>query len=328
MKNLLITGATGFVGSHLAEEAIQRGYQVHATVRRDSGYDHLDHLPISYHKLSLFDENALSELIENHNIRWVIHNAGLTKAIKSQDYYSVNAHSTHILTRAIERAKVENEKFIFMSSLAAQGPANLPGQWLKTDLTEQPVTDYGYSKLKAEQYVKQIEGLNYIILRPTGVFGPMEKDFLQVVKMINRGLDLYIGKFDQSLSFIYVKDLARLVITSLESGVSQKTYNVSDGYMYTRFDFSEEVARILKKKAFRIFLPLWVGKSLASASEWICRIQQQPSLLNRDKLNEILAPSWACDIADLKRDFNFVPQYNLASGLIETISWYQERRWL
>lgn len=328
MKKILITGATGFVGSHFVSEAIEKGFEVHITVRSNSDLTYLKEFKVNCHNLSLFDKSALKKLILENQIDYILHNAGITKTKKMNDYFSVNAHATKILAEAVIESQRPIKKFVYISSLAALGPGSFAGDILDNTRPEQPNSYYGKSKLLAEKHLEEMTGLDFIVFRPTGVYGPREKDFLQMIKMLKSGLELYIGKAPQTLSFIYVKDLSALVISAFEAEVSRCKYVVSDGKIYDKSAFGKEIVQILGVKPIRLNLPVYAGSFIAHISEFIHIFKSKPALLNKDKLHEILAPSWACDTSDLARDFKFAAQYNLREGLEETIHWYQREKWL
>lgn len=328
MKRILITGATGFAGSHFVAKALENEYEVHVTIREGSDISYLKGLNVHYHKLSLFDKEAMMQILQANHIQYILHNAGVTKTKRVNDYFTVNTHATKLLAEAAVESGNEILKFVFISSLAAQGPGKAPGEILKTGMEDRPVSYYGKSKLLAEKHLEDLEKLPFIAFRPTGVYGPREKDFLQLIKMLKSGWELYIGRSQQTLSFIYISDLCELIFSALDSDIQRRKYLVSDGRIYERYAFGSEIAQLMAIKPVRIHVPVFAGKLLASVSEWIHTFKRQPPLLNKDKLHEILAPSWACDTSDLARDFKFAAQYDLHRGLEETISWYQREAWI
>ncbi|MBK9109178.1 MAG: NAD(P)-dependent oxidoreductase [Saprospiraceae bacterium] len=328
MKNILITGATGFVGSHFVSKALEKGFEVHVTVRPNSDLSYLKEFNVKYHSLSLFDKPAFKKLLHENQVDYILHNAGITKTKKIEDYFSVNAHATKIIAEAAVESERPIQKFVYISSLAALGPGKFAGDILSNERQEQPCSYYGKSKLLAEKHLEELPDLNFIVFRPTGVYGPREKDFLQMIKMLKAGIELYIGNAPQTLSFIYVKDLSELVMSALEAEVSRCKYVVSDGNIYDKTAFGKEIAQLLSVKPIRLNLPVIAGSLIAGVSEFIHIFKSKPALLNKDKLHEILAPSWACDTSELTRDFKFAAQYNLRRGLEETINWYQREGWL
>ncbi len=191
-----------------------------------------------------------------------------------------------------------------------------------------PVTLYGKSKLKAENYIKRLPNFKYLIIRPTGVYGPREKDYYLAYKSIKNGLETYIGTKKQTVSFIYVKDLARVIFDASESGISGKSYFVSDLRKYTTEEFNKIVKKELGKKTLQIVFPKWFVKILANISGKISCILGKPATLNPEKFKIISALNWQCDSSDLVKDFGFKPEYELEKGIKETISQYKKNNLL
>jgi len=220
------------------------------------------------------------------------------------------------------------EKFVFLSSLAALGPLNDATSLIQDDSPAAPVTSYGRSKLLAEQYLAKIPNLSLIVIRPTAVYGPREKDLFVIFKTISGGLDPHIGRFPQQLSFIYVKDLASILLKALDVPFSGRSYNVSDGLAYDRYALSAATKSVLNKRAFRVHLPVRLVGYLAVLMEKIYLKRRETPVLNKEKMNELTAINWACDISRIQKDMGFVPRYDLEHGLKETLLWYKENKWL
>lgn len=233
-KRVLITGATGFVGYHLIEKSLKAGLEVYAAVRKSSSKGHLSEFDIKYIDLDYSSVDTLRTQLEEHQFSHIIHAAGITKAKTKAEYNKINAEYTECLAVAAITASIRLEKFVFVSSLAALGPLSDLNQEIKEDTPGRPVTNYGASKLLAEKYLNEIPGLPLITIRPTAVYGPREKDIFILFKSISRGLEPHIGNFKQQLSFIYVKDLADVIVNSLFIKINGTQYNVSDGNVYDR----------------------------------------------------------------------------------------------
>jgi len=325
-KRVLITGASGFVGFHLIEAAITSGLDVYAAVRGASQISHLQEFDIQYVELDFDVVEKLQETIETCKIDYIIHAAGITKARTEAEYNQVNAVYTRNLALASINAKLE--KFIFVSSLAALGPLSDLTGVLHDDSAAHPVTSYGKSKLLAEQYLSEIPELPLIVIRPTAVYGPREKDIFILFNSINKGLEPYIGQFQQQLSFVYVKDLAAIVVKALQTDVSQQSYNVSDGYIYDRYALADLSKKTLKKKTLKFHLPVAVVNLLASSMELLYSWSTKAPTLNKEKMQELTAVNWACDISAIRSSLGFSPKYNLALGLTETLNWYKKNNWL
>src|SRR3546814_821808 len=206
-KKVLVTGATGFVGYHLIIEALQSGLEVYAAVRPTSNIDHLSSLNINYTTLDYASVEKLKKEIEDKQYHYIIHAAGITKAKTAEDYNKINATFSENLAMAACKANRPLEKFIYVSSLAAIGPLSDPIRKIDENTVPQPLTNYGKSKLLAEQYLSEMKELPLLVIRPTAVYGPREKDILILFKSLNKGLELYIGKSEQQLSFVNVKEL-------------------------------------------------------------------------------------------------------------------------
>ncbi|KQR66860.1 NAD(P)-dependent oxidoreductase [Pedobacter sp. Leaf176] len=327
-KRILITGATGFVGFHLIEAALSSGLHVFANVRSSSKVEHLQSLNINFVELDFESIYALSKNIDENKYDYVVHAAAVTKAKNLDEYNKYNASYARNLAIAVSNATHKVEKFVFVSSLAALGPLKKTNELLNENGVLNPVTYYGKSKALAETYLSNIQNLPLLIFRPTAVYGPRERDILMVLKAISRGFEVYMGDANQKLSFIYVKDLAEIMISSLKSSLVNKTYNVSDGHIYGRSSFSESARRIMRKRTLRVTVPLPLIKGIAWSMEKAYKFTNKMPTLNIDKVNELTGINWSCDIKLIKKDLGFSPRYQLQQGLEETIKWYKSNKWL
>ena len=325
---ILITGASGFVGSWLVEEALSRGLDVYAGIRSTSSKKWLQDPRIKFSTLDLSNLESLTEVISQHNFDYIIHNAGLTKALKVSDLMRVNVDYTTNLARAA-LASDRLKKFSFMSSLAAYGTADYQEDGVVSNKSiPRPITSYGKSKLRAEKALKEIEDLPLMIFRPTGVFGPREGDFLSLFQSIKRGLAVQVGLSEQYLSLVYVKDLVRVMMTATLSDISNRAYFVSDGNLYPGSKFNKIVADSLNKKPWHIKVPLPLIDVIATLADFNSKITGKANIISRDKLPEIKSRNIDIDIADLVQDFDYKPSYSLPEAVAETAQWYQINDWL
>lgn len=327
-KNLLITGASGFVGHHLIEEAVKQGYTVFASVRQTSKIDHLKSFPIQFTSLDFEDHNALRKNLETHQYDYIIHAAGALKASSAQEYDFINAEYSHNLAQAAMSSGIPLKKFIFISSLAAVGPTASHQDTITENTPPNPVTYYGKSKLLAESLLRGFKTLPLVTLRPTAVYGPYERDIFIMLQALNRGLELYIGRVPQQLSFVYVKDLAKATMLALQSSATHKSYNLSDGHKYDRYQLASTVKDILHKKTITLHLPLPGVKLLAGVLERVYGLQKKTPALNYNKLAELTASNWHCSIENAKAELGFEPRYDLQRGMHETLDWYKANHWL
>ncbi len=326
-QKVLITGASGFLGYHLIQSAIENGLEVYAAIRKNSDIKHLEGLPVQYLFLNYENEEDITQQLAAHQIYFIVHAAGVTKAIHQDEYNQINAGYTLNLARAAEKLGSNFKKMVFISSLAAIGPLPDQNNKLLDDTFPNPVTAYGRSKLLAE---KGLAGVNLpvIILRPTAVYGPRDKDIFILLKTLNSGFDPYIGNFIQQLSFVHAGDVADVAVKSLLINETTGSYNITDGNSYNRYQFSDIAREILKKKAFRFHLPMPLVRSLAFVLETTNGWIKKPSVLSREKLHELAAKNWICDISKAKKELGFSPKFDLQMGLENSIAWYTKNNWL
>ena len=331
MKKILITGANGFIGSFLVEEALQQGFDVYAGVRQSSDLSHVQDTRIKFFKTNLAEKNVIKKsLLETGKFDYIIHNAGVTKTCKKEMFDLVNYRLTKNLIDALYESNCIPEKFIQISSLAAYGPGDEKSLKPINDADiPKPVSLYGESKLKTELYLKSLKDFPYLIFRPTGVYGPREKDYYVMYKTIKSGLETYIGTKDQHITFIYVKDLAELLIKALKSDIVQKSYFVSDLKKYTTVEFNNIVKKELNKKTISLVFPKFLVKLIAFAGEKLsCMFLNKVPTLNTEKYKEISCKNWLCDSNELVKDFAFKPKYDLEKGIQEAIKWYKQEKLL
>jgi nucleoside-diphosphate-sugar epimerase len=316
---ILITGASGFIGSFLVEKALEKGWEVWAGIRKSSSKEYLQDERIAFIDLNYSDKEKLRQQLTAHLARhgkwdYIIHNAGITKCLAIQDFEKVNYLYTRRFVEALQEAAAVPQKFILMSSLSA---------W------PNPCTAYGKSKRKAEQFLAAQTGFPYLILRPTGVYGPRDKDYFLLLKSVKKGLAVTAGFETQKLTFIYVKDLAKAALSALESSWVQKAYFVADGTVYSDTAYTQIVKNALgKKHVLRLRIPLGIVKTAALISEAFSKISGKPATLNRDKYKIIRQRDWTCDTLPLEQDLGFKADYDLERGVKECIQWYTTQGWL
>ncbi|RMF29474.1 MAG: NAD-dependent epimerase/dehydratase family protein, partial [Bacteroidetes bacterium] len=259
----------------------------------------------------------------------VIHNAGLVTAPSREAYFRVNTEYTRRLWAACLTAPTPPRKFLFISSLAAWGPASDdPADRISLTTPPNPITAYGESKLAAERFLMEDAGLPYLIFRPTVVYGPRERDLFTFFKMVKRGLQPVVGFGPQYLSFVFVRDLVRLVLDGALSSLENRAYFVADGQTYSPEELGRLTREILQVRALSFRVPIGVVSLAGMLSEWLARRAGRYPILNRDKVAELKARNWQCDIQPLVQDFGFQPRYTLQEGLQITLDWYRQQGWL
>jgi len=330
MKKVLITGASGFIGSFLIEEALKRNFEVYAGVRKSSNRKYLSNPDIHFLKIDFSDKELLKSQLQNApRFDFIIHAAGVIKSCNKNDFLTVNYQYTKNFIETLHEAESIPDKFLFISSLAVFGPGNEKNlQPIKPTDTPHPVTMYGKSKLMAEQFIQSLPDFPYLILRPTGVYGPREKDYYLACKSINQRIESYIGTKEQHLTFLYVTDFAKLVFNALESEIIGKAYFVTDLKQYTAQEFNTIIKKTLNKKAVAIVFPKAFVKPIVLINEKISCLFGKPVTLNSDKYNELICKNWLCESKEIIKDFDFQPEYDLEKGVRKAIEWFKNEKLL
>lgn len=327
MKKVLVTGASGFIGSTLVDRLLEAGtYEVYAGVRKTSARKYLQDSRIKFMDVAFSSPEKLKQQLSEENFDCIFHFAGLTKAKHLDDFEKVNFDLTKNLVDAIDPQKT---KLIYLSSFAAHGPGEeVHFTKAKTSDENKPNTAYGKSKLKAENYINSSFKGKYVIFRPTGVYGPRETDYFVFFQTIDNHIEPYLGFVSQHLTFIYSKDLVEVCLKAFESEVSGKTYFVSDGKMYLDSEFAAITKQVLHKRTLKLKFPLFIVRWISAFLDSFGRMIGKQFTLNNDKFAILAARNWECDIEDLKKDLDFDPKYDLQKGVEETIAWYKQEKWL
>lgn len=330
-KKIFVTGATGFIGSFIVEEALRQGYEVWAAIRKSSSLKYLSDERIHLLEVNLSDGKVLKEQLSSFDFDYVVHAAGVTKCLNSNDFFVVNVEGTKNLVSAIRDNGMHISKFVYVSSLSVFGPVreNRPYKDILDTDEPKPDTAYGKSKLVAEDYLATQKDFPYVILRPTGVYGPREKDYFMMAKSIKGHVDFSVGYRPQVLTFVYVKDVVQAVFKAMQKGRIGASYFLSDGKEYASRSFSDLIKQELGIGfLLRIKAPIWVLKVVTSCGERIGHITGRVSALNKDKYNIMKQRNWRCDISPARRELGYNPEYDLERGVKETIKWYKDNNWL
>jgi nucleoside-diphosphate-sugar epimerase len=329
---ILITGASGFIGSFIVEEALRRGFETWAAVRRSSSREYLHDERINFIELNLSSKQQLVEQLQGKEFDYVVHAAGVTKCIDKRDFRLINTEGTKNLVDALIETGMPLRRLVFVSSLSVFGAIHeqQPYEEIRESDTPQPNTAYGRSKLEAEHYLESLGSrVPYIILRPTGVYGPREKDYFMMAKSIKQHSDFAVGFKRQDITFVYVKDLVEAIFLSLDKGDNGRKYFLSDGQVYQSATFSNLIHEALGRPWWiRITAPIWVLRIITFIGEYAGRLTGKVTALNNDKYNILRQRNWRCDIQPAIRELGYHPKWQLDEGVKETIQWYKDNKWL
>ena len=328
-----VTGATGFIGSHLVEQLVDQDYHVTCLVRKTSNLRWLAHLltakspQVELVMGDLHDSSALARQVRGADL--VFHLAGLTKAPDAVTYDHVNAEGTEHLIKACLDAHASLDRFVYCSSLAAVGPSSTATPNTE-DVTPQPLTDYGSSKLKGEMIVHEYaDRLPITIIRPPAVYGPRDADIFLFFQMINRGLIPILGDADKLLSLVHVKDLVVGIYSAAVSGRAVgETYFLTDGDIHTWLGIERIIADALEKRPFKVKVPLFLLDFISIFTEAAAKITHQAPTLNRQRVRDLKQRFWICDSTKAQNELGYRPTYCLQKGMQETADWYRVHGWL
>ncbi len=319
----LVTGATGFVGSHLVETLVRAGVEVTALARSPKKALALGAERVRVLSGHLHQNEALEGAVENQDI--VYHVAGVVAARSEAEFLRANREGTRNLVAAAERRG--DLRFVLVSSLAAGGPAPR-GAPLRGNEPPRPVTAYGRSKLEAEQVVRASR-LSWSIVRPPIVYGPRDREVLKLFKLARLGMAPIFGSGTQELSAIHAADLAAALLAVGErDNTVGRTYNACHPEVFTSADFSRAIASAMGCSVKTIRIPPALGRALLTLTETSCRLTGRTTILTIDKANEFFQPAWTGDPTPLIQESDWHPVHDLRSGLAETYQWYRKAGWL
>lgn len=332
MEKILITGASGFIGSFIVEEALRRDMEVWAAVRKSSSRQYLSDPRIHFIELDLSSEQKLVKQLSGHSFDYVVHAAGVTKCVCRDDFRRINTQGTIHLVNALVASGMPLRKLVYLSSLSIFGPIHedIPYRDICDLDTPQPNTAYGQSKYEAEQWLDRAQlPFPYIVLRPTGVYGPRERDYFLMAKSIRGHVDFAVGYKPQVITFVYVLDVVQAVFLALERGTSGRKYFLTDGNVYSSKAFSGLIIQELGHPfCLRIKAPLWMLRIGTFCGECFGRLTGRISALNNDKYHILRQRNWKCDIQPTRDELGYDPQWPLAVGVPTTIQWYKDNHWL
>jgi nucleoside-diphosphate-sugar epimerase len=306
-------------------EGLNRGMDVTVAVRATTSRRYLTDERLHFLVLDYDNSQQLTQAI-NEAPQWdyIIYNLGATKAINYLDFKRINYEYLRRFTTALTETNHVPTRLLMMSSLSALGPGDEQGYKPLSHTTQpRPNTRYGQSKIMAEQHLEHFAGIPYIIFRPTGVYGPHEKDYLMMIQSIDNHFDFGVGYRKQMLTFIYVDDLVNAMFDAFEANVENKKYIIAENRAYTQKEFRDIVSHELNKHCvIPVKLPLWATWVASVVAEKVAKWQGKTSTLNGDKFKIMRQRNWNADISQAVADFGFNPQIDLREGIHRTVQAY------
>ncbi len=326
---VLVTGASGFLGSYIADQLAEQGHTVRALVRPKSDKRRLEKLPgIEFAPGSITDKGSLKRAVQGAEA--IVHAAGLVKARTPEEFFETNTQGTKNLLEAAEAHVPGLKRFVYVSSIAAVGPS-VDGKPVPDDTEPRPVTHYGRSKLAAEQAVLAAKDrVPITVIRPPAIYGPRDREMLAFFTSIKNGVLPVLGDGQNTLSLIYGPDCASAcVLAALSSGPSGRRYFVEDGTVHVWREALAEIELAMGKRAFmRVGLPMPVVTLAAAASQLWGKVTNSAQMLTLDKVNELKQRHWVCSGEGARKELGWEPRTQWKAGVAECVQWYRSEGWL
>jgi nucleoside-diphosphate-sugar epimerase len=318
-ERVLVTGASGFVGSHIAEAFVEAGYEVRCGLRARSNPRWIHDLAIEPVPLDLARPDDFPRGVKDVDI--IVHAAGITKARRNSDYHTINSEGTRRLAAAAADARVR--RFILVSSLAARGPDTL----IK-DGRDLPASAYGRSKLEAEASLRTFdEQMEAVALRPAAVYGPRDTDLLPLFKMARRGW-LILPSGPGVLQPVYATDVARAVLAAAHRSVGFGPFPVAEDARYTWRDVADRLEKAFGRPIRAVRPPSTAFKLLGSAAERVARLCGALPIFDERRAWDLSVHTWTCDPSETQRALGWQAEIQLLEGLERTARWYREEGWI
>jgi nucleoside-diphosphate-sugar epimerase len=325
--SVLVTGATGFIGSHLVDTLLERGCKVHCVVRETSNLQWLDTSRVILHTGDLHQPETYQDSL--NEVDYVFHCAGITRANNRHDYLHNNARVCIPFYRSCVEHGKQIKGVVHVSSLAAVGPTP-SGQKVDEDAPCHPLTYYGKSKLMGEEIaLGYASELPMVILRPPVVYGGREVNFFSYLKAIKWRMAIKIGTAPRTLSLIHAQDLADAMIRAVEApDPNRNVFFITDGNTYSWDDVANAAMKALEVRAQTVIIPVSLMGFAAMISEFLARMGNQTPLLDRQRMIDLRQSSWTASPERFYEHYSFQPRFDLSQGLKQTCAWYKQQGWL
>jgi len=325
--NALVTGSTGFVGSHLVEKLLERGYAVRCLIRKTTRLEYIKDLPVEFVHGDFDDMESLRTAVAG--IDYVFHVGGVTKSKDKEGYFRGNHLTTKNLLTSVAECNHSLTRFTFVSSLTAIGPGDGAGPVVEAT-PYHPITTYGRSKMAAEkECLARASEIPITIIRPPAVYGPRDKDVFAFFNSVNNHFVPLAGFGRNILSFVHAYDLVDGIIAAAEhpKGIGQAFF-ITNEEVYDWESMADIAGNVLGKRALKVHIPAFVLFTIAAVSESIARIGGKAALINIEKARDGVQRNWTCSHKKAYDELGFKTRLSLEDGIANTIEWYKRNGWL
>ncbi len=323
----VVTGANGFVGSHLVDYLLSKNFEVRCIVRKSSNLQWLEGKNLKIFDCGLFDKNELREAFKDVN--YIFHVAGVVKAKNEEGYFKGNVEATKVLLEVAAEMKEKIKKFVVVSSQTVSGPASF-GKPVTEDMKPNPLTTYARSKLKQEQLVLSFKDIIPVtICRAPAIYGERDTEIFIYFQVFNRGLTTMIGFDKKELSLLHVADLVEgLYLAAVSDKSNGKLYFISSEKFYNWYEVGEITSKVLGKKAFRIRMPHFLVFTIASFAQFFAMFSSNPATLNIEKAKDLVQSYWICDTSKAMNELGYRQKVSIEEGIKRTCEWYKKMKWI
>ena len=323
----VVTGANGFVGSHLVDYLLEKKYEVRCLVRKQSDLKWLQGKNVKLFDCGLLDINGMDKAFKDAN--YIYHVAGVVKSKTPEGYFKGNVATTKALLEAASMNTSTLKRILIVGSLTSVGPSS-DGNPVNEDTICNPITTYGKSKLAQEKLTQSyMDRLPITICRAPAVFGERDTEIFIFFQTFNRGLMTTIGFDKKVVSLIHIRDLVEgFYLASTNEKASGHIYFISSEKYYTWDEVGEVTSDVMQKKPFKVAVPHTVVYTVAAIAQFLSLFSKKPATLNLEKARDITQAKWICDTSKAMRDLGYRQQLSLEDGIRRTVEWYKRMKWL
>ncbi len=330
MKNnfvAVVTGGTGFVGSHLVDLLIEKGFTVKCITRKTSNLRWLEGKSVEIYDCGLFDKEKLKIVLKGAD--YIYHVAGVVKSKKPEGYFTGNVETTKNLLNAAVETESNLKRFVVISSQTATGPS-LDGIPVNEETTCRPITTYGKSKVEEEKLAKRyFDKIPITICRAPAVYGERDTEILIYFKTFNKGITTRIGFDKKTVSLIHALDLVDGIYkSSIEDKAKGETYFISSEKFYTWEEIGKVTSHVLNKNPLTIKFPHFLVFTIATFAQFFSFFSNKAATLNIEKARDITQKNWICDTSKAMKDFGYKQNISLEEGIKRTCDWYIKMKWI